>query len=139
MSALPPINRIAPNLPNKSSRQQSSALLLGCFCLLLCLSFASCGGGGGQGSGGGGNNPVPTPTITSLSVSCNPTAVSVGQTSQCVASVQGTGNFSSSVNWSVNNVAGGNSTIGTVSSSGLYMAPGTVPNPQTVNITAVSV
>lgn len=55
------------------------------------------------------------PTITSVSVSCNPTTVSEGQTSQCSASVQGTGNFDSSVTWSVD--------IGTISSSGVFTAP----------------
>lgn len=121
---------------DQSSRPLSAAPICGCFFLLLILSFVGCGGGG---NGGSGNNPVQTPTITSLSMSCNPTTVTTGQTSQCAASVQGTGNFSSSVNWSVNNIAGGNSTVGTVSSSGLYTAPSAVPNPQTVNITAVSV
>ncbi len=43
------------------------------------------------------------------------------------------------VNWSVNGVAGGNSTVGMISASGVYTAPVTVPTPATVTITAVSV
>jgi len=79
------------------------------------------------------------PTITSVSVSCNPASVATGQTSQCTATVTGTGNYSSAVNWSVNSVQGGNSTLGTISSSGLYTAPSAVPSPSTVTVSAVSV
>ena len=38
----------------------------------------------------------------------------------------------------VNNILGGNSTLGTVNSSGLYMAPASVPNPATVTVKAIS-
>jgi Big-like domain-containing protein/galactose oxidase-like protein len=80
-----------------------------------------------------------TTTITSVSVSCNPASVATGQTSQCTATVTGTGSYSSAVNWSVNSVQGGNSTVGTISSSGLYTAPSTVPSPNPVTVTATSV
>src|SRR5207302_9627902 len=43
------------------------------------------------------------------------------------------------VTWQVNTVAGGNATVGTISTAGLYTAPGTVPSPATVTVTAVSV
>jgi hypothetical protein len=39
----------------------------------------------------------------------------------------------------VNGVAGGNSTVGTISTSGLYTPPANVPSPSTVTITAISV
>jgi hypothetical protein len=35
-------------------------------------------------------------------------------------------------------VAGGNSTFGTISASGLYAAPGSVPSPATFLVTATS-
>ena len=111
-----------------------TAFLLGSLGSLL---LAGCGGGG-SGTGGGGTPPL-TPTITSVSVSCGSLTVNVGQTSQCSATVTGTGNYSSSVTWSVNSVAGGNATVGTVSTSGLYTAPATVPTPFTVALTATSV
>jgi hypothetical protein len=38
--------------------------------------------------------------------------------------------------WSVNEVAGGNATVGTITSSGLYTAPPTVPSPATVIVKA---
>ncbi len=45
------------------------------------------------------------------------------------------------VAWKINNggadVAGGNATLGTIDSSGLYTAPATLPNPDTLIITAV--
>jgi serine protease len=43
------------------------------------------------------------------------------------------------VTWSVNGIAGGSPTIGTMSSSGVYTAPTTVPSPLTVTITAISI
>lgn len=55
---------------------------------------------------------------------------------QFTATVTGTSN--TSVNWLVNGVLGGNSTVGTISTSGLYTAPAAVPAPSTVTITAIS-
>jgi hypothetical protein len=78
------------------------------------------------------------PTITSVSVSCSPSIVKTSSASQCSATVTGTGSYSSSVTWGVNSIAGGNWTVGTIGSSGLYTAPASVPNPATVTITATS-
>jgi hypothetical protein len=49
-----------------------------------------------------------------------------------------TGSSNTKVNWNVSGTAGGNSTIGTISASGLYTAPPTPPTPSTVTINAVS-
>ena len=76
---------------------------------LSCLLAACGGGGGGNGSGTGGGGAA---TVTSVSVTCTPTSVQTGQTSQCSASVSGTGNYSSAVTWSA--------TGGTVSSGGVF-------------------
>ena len=46
--------------------------------------------------------------------------------------------FSTTITWAVNNIPGGNSTLGTINSSGLYMAPASVPNPATVTVKAIS-
>jgi hypothetical protein len=74
-------------------------------------------------------------TVTVLiSPSYAPTLVS--RTVQFSATVSGTGN--TAVTWQVNGINGGNSTVGTVSSSGLFTAPSAVPVPAIVNITAVS-
>ncbi|MGB8887696.1 MAG: DUF3443 family protein [Candidatus Korobacteraceae bacterium] len=78
--------------------------------------------------GGGSNNSIGT--VTAVSVSCSPSTVASGQTSQCSATVTGTGNFSSAVNWSAS--------AGSISSSGLLTAP-TVTSSTTVTVTATSV
>jgi hypothetical protein len=43
------------------------------------------------------------------------------------------------VTWQVNGAAGGNTTVGSVSTTGLYTAPAKVPSPAAVSVTAVSV
>jgi hypothetical protein len=40
-------------------------------------------------------------------------------------------------NWSVNGVAGGNATVGTINASGMYTSPASFPSPNTVTIMAV--
>lgn len=84
-------------------------------------------------------NPPVIPTITSVAVSCAPTSAPIGQTSQCAATVSGTGSYSSAVTWNVAGVQGGNSTVGTISSTGLYTAPAAVPATNPVTITAISI
>jgi hypothetical protein len=42
------------------------------------------------------------------------------------------------VTWSVNGAVGGNATLGTISSTGLYAAPTTIPSPPTVTVTATN-
>src|SRR5689334_3462859 len=105
------------------------ALLL----LLVSPLFISCGGGGGSNSGsvssGGSNIAV---TVTPASATIDP-----GGSQLYTASVTGTTN--TSVTWSAGGVQGGNSTVGTIATSGLYTAPAVAPNPSNVTITAVSV
>lgn len=60
----------------------------------------------------------------------------VQATQQFTATVIGATN--TAVTWNVNGVAGGNASVGTVTSSGLYTAPSTVPATATVKISAVS-
>jgi hypothetical protein len=48
------------------------------------------------------------------------------------------GTTNTGVTWKVNNITGGSSTVGTISSSGLYTAPSTAPSGGTVTVTAVS-
>ena len=67
------------------------------------------------------------PTITSVSVTCDPATVIINATSQCTATVQGTGSYSSAVTWSANG--------GTISTSGLFTAPASAG---TVMVTATS-
>ena len=103
------------------------------FGVLLATALSS-----GCGGGGGASAPPPAPTITGVSVSPQNATVIQGQQQLFSATVTGTGNYSSAVTWSVNNVPGGNSTIGTISSSGNYIPPAIFSTAFTVTITAVS-
>ncbi|MGB8542916.1 MAG: IPT/TIG domain-containing protein [Candidatus Acidiferrales bacterium] len=73
-----------------------------------------------------------------VSVSVTPTTADVraGATHNFAATVTGTTN--QNVNWSVNSIAGGNSSFGTISASGAYTAPASLPNPNTITVSAVS-
>ena len=73
----------------------------------------------------------------SLTLNLTSTSVQVTGTQQFTATLLGSAN--TAVTWTVNAVAGGNSTVGTISSTGLYTAPQTPPTPNTVTITATSV
>ncbi len=83
-------------------------------------------------------NPPPPPPPPAISVSISPTSASVRLrgTRQFSAAVTNTTN--TTVTWYVNNLPGGNSTLGTVSSNGLYRAPNTAPLPLNVTVKAVS-
>jgi arylsulfate sulfotransferase len=65
--------------------------------------------------------PPPPPQITGVSVAPQSVAIAAGATTQFTATV--TGDSTNSVTWSVNGVAGGNSTTGTIDASGNYTAP----------------
>ena len=71
-------------------------------------------------------------------VSSNPTVSEVytSTTQPFIATVTGTTN--TAVTWQVSGVTGGNATVGTISSAGLYTAPAAVPTPATVYIKAIS-
>jgi hypothetical protein len=69
-------------------------------------------------------------------VTPNSTTLSPGQTKQFAASVAGTGTYTTGVTWLVNDVAGGNATLGTIDSNGLYVTP--YPAPSSVTVKATS-
>jgi hypothetical protein len=72
-------------------------------------------------------------------VTISPTSASVRtrQNQQFTATVQNASN--TAVTWKVNGITGGNSSVGTISASGLYRAPSNLPNPATVTVSATSV
>src|SRR6266568_2270813 len=82
--------------------------------------------------------PPPPPTVTSVTISPTSASILVKATQQFTAAVQGSGNFNPGVNWYVNDVQGGNPTIGAISPNGLYTAPNSVPNPNSVTVKAQS-
>jgi uncharacterized protein (DUF1800 family) len=79
---------------------------------------------------------APASGATAVTVT-GPATVSLGTTGQYSAVVAGTSN--QSVTWAVNNVAGGNATVGTISATGLYTPPAAVPSTNAIVITATSV
>jgi hypothetical protein len=62
--------------------------------------------------------------------------VQEASTQQFTATV--TNGTSTAVSWQVNGVMGGNSSVGTIDSTGLYTAPVIVPDPASITVTAVS-
>jgi hypothetical protein len=79
-----------------------------------------------------------TDPVTNISVTISPSTVSVNvvTSQQFLDSI--TGGTNSVTIWKVNNITGGNSTLGVIDSNGLYHAPVTVPSPATVSVTATS-
>jgi hypothetical protein len=76
--------------------------------------------------------PAVTITIAPASAS-----VRVRRTRQFTATVTNASNTSAI--WKVNGVTGGNGTVGTISTSGLYTAPTAVPSPASVTVSATAV
>lgn len=79
--------------------------------------------------------------VTVLPASAN---VPAGGAQTFMASVSATGDPAQGVTWSVNSIAGGNATVGTIAPTGptgaaIYMAPAIPPTPATVTIAATSV
>ncbi len=98
--------------------------------LLIVVGECNCCGTSG---GSSGTNPPPTITVSIAPTSAN---VRAGQQQTFTPTVTGTSN--TSVTWEVNGVAGGSSATGTISISGVYTAPGSVPSTNTVSVEAVS-
>ena len=101
------------------SRRLVSALHLSItICILVLL--VGCGGGGSSSSGSGGTGSSP-PAVIAITISPTSATLLAGGTQQFQATVTGSSN--TAVQWQVNNIVGGNSQYGTISTSGLYTAP----------------
>jgi hypothetical protein len=78
-----------------------------------------------------------------VTVTPNPVTLPDGGAQVMTARVNGTGNPATGVTWTVNGIAGGNSTVGTIVPNGantaVYTAPPAPPSPATVSVTATSV
>ena len=103
-----------------------SRVLLAGGLMLYLLTFA-CGGGGGTSI-----NRTSVPPKLSPSTAL----VLTGQT-QIMTFTPGSAG-ASSVTWTVNGVVGGDSTVGTVSASGIYSAPAVPPSPNSVTVKATN-
>ena len=89
----------------------------------IAIPFTGCGGKTPLAS----TPPTQSSAVTAVSVSCNPSSIANGGTAQCTAAVQGTGSYSSAVNWTAN--------AGSISSTGVLTAPSTGGS---VTVTAAS-
>jgi hypothetical protein len=99
--------------------------------LASAIMLPACGGSGAGGGGGGGGGGGISVNVSPKTASPFPT-----QTQQFTALVNGTTN--QQVTWQVSGVTGGNSTVGTIDTTGMYTAPATVPSPNPVAVSAVS-
>jgi parallel beta-helix repeat protein len=100
-----------------------------CAALIPALLLSGCGGGSAL---------LPGQSGPQIAISPNSAVVDAGSTRQYTATV--TGSSSQAVNWMVNNTLGGNSTVGTISATGLFTAPASLQtsSSQTETITAVN-
>lgn len=100
------------------------------FLLLACLGACVIGGCSSKGIS-------VSPPSSSIQVTISGAGqVRLGSTTQLSASVSNSSN--QAVTWAVNGTTGGNSTVGTISSAGLYTPPASIPSPSTVTISATS-
>jgi len=74
------------------------------------------------------------PIVLTLS----PTAAYVPASYALQFSVSVSGTTNARVTWSVNNIVGGDATVGFISTAGFYRAPASVPSPNHVTVTATS-
>ena len=103
--------------------------------LLAAMLLAGCTGTTKSSSN---SNPTTPPSGSSVTVMVSPASANVraGATKSFSATVSGSSN--PAVTWQVNNVTGGSATTGTISTSGMYAAPNTIPGSNTVTVRAVS-
>ena len=98
--------------------------------LALSLFLLSCG------SATHTTNPPPPGASITVSVSPSSATVRAGSSYKFTATVSGSSN--TSVTWAVNSISGGNSTLGTIDSTGNYTAPSTLPSPNSLSLVATS-
>jgi hypothetical protein len=93
------------------------------------------------GCGGGPTGYVtssPPPPPLSIGVTVTPASGSVLLGSSLTLTATVTNTTDTGVTWSVNGVVGGSASSGTITSAGVYAAPGDLPSPSIVQVTATS-
>ncbi len=111
------------NFPDDASRPPVRSMLLRAGTAVITL-LSLCGAG--------------LAAAQNVHVSISPTyvVVQLGQPQAFIATVTGSGN--TDVTWQVDSANGGDSTVGTISSTGEYTAPSKMPNVASATVTAVS-
>lgn len=111
-------------LLSSSCRYRFDGLLVGVTLLGCALTLTGCGSTSSSQNG-------PQVVVNGAG------QVRLGSTAQLSATV--TNSSSTAVTWQVNGIAGGSSALGTISATGLYTPPATIPSPNTVTISATTV
>jgi hypothetical protein len=100
--------------------------------LLVSLALVACGSASKVST-------IPTqPTTQTLTVAISPTTANIRAGSSYPFSATVSGSSNTAVTWSVNSTPNGNSSLGTIDSTGNYTAPTTLPSPTTVTVAATS-
>lgn len=86
-----------------------------------------------------GSLPATASPVAGVAVTVDPMAVTIPVASVRQITARVIGTPKTQVTWSVNGIAGGNLSLGTISSSGLYTAPSAPPIGWTVTVKATSV
>jgi hypothetical protein len=79
---------------------------------------------------------IVAPQPITITISPTTATVRVHQNRQFTATIHGTTNASAT--WKVNSIVGGNGIVGTISQSGVYRAPNSVPSPAIVTVSATA-
>ena len=79
-----------------------------------------------------------TAGCVSTTVAVTPATVSLEVSGGYTFTAAVTNASNTAVTWQVNGTVGGNATLGTISTAGVYTAPASVPTPATLTVTAVS-
>ncbi|MGC2765793.1 MAG: IPT/TIG domain-containing protein, partial [Candidatus Acidiferrum sp.] len=98
----------------------------------MSLTLVSCGSASKVTT----NPTQPATQTVSVAVSPPTANIRAGSTYAFSATVSGSSN--TGVTWSVNSTPNGNSSLGTIDSTGNYSAPSTLPSPNTITVTATS-
>jgi hypothetical protein len=128
---------IAPARPGVRPEKLIMRRAFGFLAVLLILIEAGC-----AGTSPGKNPPAPPtqpPPPAQVSITINPTSANVRAAASQTFTAQLSDATNQNVTWAVSGVAGGNSTTGTITSSGAFTAPAALPNPNTVTVTVTSV
>ena len=98
--------------------------------LFFAAPFPGCGGLASSGS------PQPPPASITVSLSPASVTISLGESQTFLATVNNSTNIA--VTWTVNGISGGNSTIGTIDTNGIYTSPTVLPASGPIVVQAVS-
>lgn len=114
-----------------NSRLHFAARSLAVFSIACLGILAGCSSGASSSGTGGSGSGAVTVTVTGAA------STRLGSTSQLTATVANSTN--QAVTWNVNGISGGSTATGTISATGLYTAPTSIPSQNPITISATSV